>query len=399
METSNLIFLASVRDDKALAKELEDRLTKDGYAFFHETFEEMSMAHDRILFENFEKSPLMLCVVSDAFFANEYAINLLYEAKDMGKKIVFWSEKSYAFRGMMKIRFGREKFVAISAYSSERDAFAELTKIDEMKKCLLKGAKETDNHTGSFSSIDNTFANLKEFRSLTKLDDALIIDEIKKSDTEAISSWLDSFFADDSSASEDDNMTPEELYDKGDEFHYGSKGVKDDKKAFAYYLKAAKEGYASAENKIGFMYSKGLGVEKDDKEAVKWFSKAADRGNRFAQYNLGLKYEFGQGVATDYQKAMELYQRAAGQGYVGAETKIGYMYSKGLGVEKDDKEAVKWYTKAADHGDSIAQYNLGIKYEYGRGVEKDIQKAKELYQKAAEGGSESAKKALARFDD
>ncbi len=48
------------------------------------------------------------------------------------------------------------------------------------------------------------------------------------------------------------------------------------------------------------MYRKGEGVPQDSKEAVKWYRKAADQGLANAQGKLGAMYYYGQGVPKDY---------------------------------------------------------------------------------------------------
>ena len=39
----------------------------------------------------------------------------------------------------------------------------------------------------------------------------------------------------------------------------------------------ADPGNAAAQNKLGFNYANGLGVQQDDDEAVKWFRKSAEQ--------------------------------------------------------------------------------------------------------------------------
>ncbi len=41
----------------------------------------------------------------------------------------------------------------------------------------------------------------------------------------------------------------------------------------------AEQGLAEAQNNLGTMYAKGLGVPQDYAEAVKWYRKAAEQGN------------------------------------------------------------------------------------------------------------------------
>ena len=44
---------------------------------------------------------------------------------------------------------------------------------------------------------------------------------------------------------------------------------------------------------------------KDYGEAVKWYTKAAEQGYADAQNQLGYCYEFGEGVDTNHKKAVE----------------------------------------------------------------------------------------------
>ena len=57
-------------------------------------------------------------------------------------------------------------------------------------------------------------------------------------------------------------------------------------------------------NRIGYMYSEGLGVAENGTEAVKWFRKAAEQGYSIAYYNMGLMYELGNGVTKDMGEAV-----------------------------------------------------------------------------------------------
>ena len=50
-------------------------------------------------------------------------------------------------------------------------------------------------------------------------------------------------------------------------------------KTFEQYRKAAEQGDAIAQCKLGLFYEKGIGVAKTPDEAVKWFRKAAKQEN------------------------------------------------------------------------------------------------------------------------
>jgi TPR repeat protein len=180
----------------------------------------------------------------------------------------------------------------------------------------------------------------------------------------------------------------DELYAKG----YNNDKQGNYKEAMKWYLKAAEQGHAPAQNSLGFMYSKGQGVEKDYKEAAKWCQKAAEQGYAQAQFNLGVMYSKGQGVGKDDSEAVKWYRRAAEQKYARAQNILGLMYSRGHGVKQDYKEAVKLYRMAAEQGYIQAQKNLGVMYSKGQGVEQDNIEAARWYNMATEQENIQAKK-------
>ena len=153
-----------------------------------------------------------------------------------------------------------------------------------------------------------------------------------------------------------------------------------------WYRKAADQGDAVAQNKIGVLYDNGLGVPQDSAEAARWYRMAAEQGDALAQNNLGLLYANGRGVPQDYAEAMRWYRKAADQGHAGAQTEIGVLYANGRGVPKDYTEAARWCREAADQGDALAQNNLGFLHQNGLGVPQDYAEAARWYRKAADHG-------------
>ncbi|MGO3666647.1 MAG: tetratricopeptide repeat protein, partial [Psychrobacter sp.] len=85
--------------------------------------------------------------------------------------------------------------------------------------------------------------------------------------------------------------------------------------AMAWYLKAANQGDAGAQNNIGDIYEKGAGVSKDDVKAAQWYLKAANQGDALAQNSLGLMYFEGRGVKQDKIKSQEWYSKSCDNGY------------------------------------------------------------------------------------
>ena len=164
--------------------------------------------------------------------------------------------------------------------------------------------------------------------------------------------------------------------------------------ALVWYERAARSGYSSAQNALGFAYYLGLGVDKSYSNSFFWYQKAADQNDATAQDFLGNLYELGQGVTQDYAKAFFWYQKAADQGNAHAQNFLGNLYQNGQGVTQDYAKAFFWYQKAADQGFSLGQLNLGNMYFSGRGVTKDKDKAISLFKSAAAKGNENAKKVL-----
>ena len=178
--------------------------------------------------------------------------------------------------------------------------------------------------------------------------------------------------------------------------YYKGHGVeKDYSKAVYWYQKAAEAGVSDAQFRLAIRYYNGEGVEKDLSKAVYWWQKAADAGNTDALFNLAYCYRCGEGVEKDLSKAVYLYQKAAEAGHSYAQHNLANCYFIGHGVEKDFSKAVYWFQKAADAGNSTAQNNLAHCYERGRGIELDFSKAVYWWQRAAESGESTAQYNLA----
>ena len=90
--------------------------------------------------------------------------------------------------------------------------------------------------------------------------------------------------------------------------------LQDYAEAVMWYRKAAKQGYANAQNHLGWMYRNGRGVEQD-LEAVKWFQKAAEQGEAYAQNDPG----------NDKDKDVE---RLCGCGHVVSAAEQGEAYAQ-----------------------------------------------------------------------
>ena len=135
---------------------------------------------------------------------------------------------------------------------------------------------------------------------------------------------------------------------------------KDYKTAYKLWLPLAEQGNATAQNNLGLMYRKGLGVPQDYKEAVRLYRLSAEQGNADAQYNLGSMYALGLGVPQDYQEAFRSYRLSAEQGKADAQYNLGLMYDNGQGVPQDYVSAHMWWNICGSGGDEDCVKNRNI---------------------------------------
>jgi TPR repeat protein len=205
--------------------------------------------------------------------------------------------------------------------------------------------------------------------------------------------------------------------------------MKQDDKARELNLKAADQGYADAQWRVGFYYQNGeIGLPKNETEAARYYKLAAaqghplgqaflgglylrgagglplnaveaarllklaaDQGLPIAQYSLGILYEKGVGVPRDLAQAASAYRKAADQGNADAQNNLGFMYENGRGVPKDDTEAAGWFRKAAEQGNATGQFKLGVMYRTGSGgLPQNDHEAVRLYGLAADQGNADA---------
>lgn len=112
--------------------------------------------------------------------------------------------------------------------------------------------------------------------------------------------------------------------------------------ALSLWRKAADQGYAPAQARLGDMYDK----TDEDKEAVEWYRKAAAQGSAAGEFGLGEMYAKGEGVAKDPAQAYAYISRAAEKDYVPAMLILREAYrSGGLGLSRDDARSAEWDAK------------------------------------------------------
>lgn len=227
--------------------------------------------------------------------------------------------------------------------------------------------------------------------------------------------------------------------------------------AVRWYRKAAKQGNADAQYRLGFLAGWGLGIDFDEAEkwmykaaeqghvdacneigrweesvddykaSIKWYRMASEKGNADATGSLAEFYEYGLGVEKNLEEAEQLYIKAVALGGPYEQYELARFYERAGSVEKSIKwyqnaaeegchfaqlwiavnferqnnyeDAIKWYGRSAKQDNAEAQYALGRCFECGNGIAKDEIEAVKWYRKAAEQGDEEAKAALERLGE
>jgi TPR repeat protein len=138
------------------------------------------------------------------------------------------------------------------------------------------------------------------------------------------------------------------------------------------FRRAAIQGYAASQYRLGYCYESGEGEAQSFSTANDWYEKAAKQGHVDAQYKLGHSYRVGRGAPINLPLAMEWYKKAAANGDSDALNNVGWMYSTGQGVEANSTEAYRWFVEAGKHGDMGSQLEVSRRLTEGDGVDKDL---------------------------
>jgi hypothetical protein len=128
----------------------------------------------------------------------------------------------------------------------------------------------------------------------------------------------------------------------GEAYDFGNGAPHDGEKAMQYYLMAAKQGHAEAQNSVG----SGLQAEKKYAEALPWYERAAAQGHALATNNLAYLYDTGLGVPQNRDKGFELYSHAADLGFADSMWNLANMYGAGQVGKVDMVMACVWTVRA-----------------------------------------------------
>ena len=202
----------------------------------------------------------------------------------------------------------------------------------------------------------------------------------------------------------------EAQYRLGDCYLETASDEDDEKKGAAWLLKAEAQGSLAASGWLARFYEFGTGVPKNAAEAVGRYRRIAELAEnreafRFhrdeivlAQYRLAECCFHGNGTEQDPEQAVHFYRLAAENGNIFAQHKLGRCLEKGTGVPRNEAEAVEWYRKAAEHGNTDARCELAYCYKNGIGVAKDEAEAAEWFREAARSFALGAERELEELE-
>ena len=139
-----------------------------------------------------------------------------------------------------------------------------------------------------------------------------------------------------------------------------------------------------AQGNLGSMFNSGTGVSENEELAFEWYKKAADQGYAFVQHSVAQCYEYGTGVKQDKDEALKYYRLAAETGNPSSQMALGKIYLNGTMVEEDDNEGVRWIKMAAEQNYSEALNLLAVMHFNGTVVQQDKSMAFKYIDKAVQ---------------
>lgn len=127
-------------------------------------------------------------------------------------------------------------------------------------------------------------------------------------------------------------------------------------------MRQAEAGDTNAQFRVATAYDSGQGAPRDGKEAMRWYLKAAENGHAEAQNSVGS----GLQAAKRFKEALPWYERASAQRHALATNNLAYLYDLGLGVSQDRRRAFELYSRAADLGWAESMWNIANMYGAGQ---------------------------------
>ncbi|WP_455375022.1 SEL1-like repeat protein [Kaarinaea lacus] len=186
--------------------------------------------------------------------------------------------------------------------------------------------------------------------------------------------------------------------------------IKNERRAFEWFSKAAEGFHADALFQVGKMHYHGIGTNKDLEKAKKFLELAKEQNIAAADELLaGIDQEKTQSsppsspvqiASVQKKSAGEIMLDAAQKGNANAQYQVATAYLNGkMGLQKNQESALIWLERAAKNNHKDAQYLLGSLYYNGNPVKRNLETAKFWLNKSAKSGVENAKVLISAIND
>ena len=130
-------------------------------------------------------------------------------------------------------------------------------------------------------------------------------------------------------------------------------------KEFARTLAAARQGDATAMERVADFYAAGEGTKPNAAQAVEWYKNAAQKENNTAAWKLAQLYIEGKEIPQNLEQAANYVELAAQGGVAAAQNELGRFYREGLGgITAHAGQGFFWRFTAAQQGNKAAQQYL-----------------------------------------
>jgi TPR repeat protein len=140
-------------------------------------------------------------------------------------------------------------------------------------------------------------------------------------------------------------------------YNYGIIVKSNQDKRFRWLLAAVHQGYAPAQERLGWHYACEGSLKWDERDwhkVVLWLTEASDQNYPKAHVTLGSCCWRGEGIREDRPEALRLFKKAAAQQCYGAFHFLGGYYSKGKYVDRDLVKG-NWYYKRAKRREAFVR--------------------------------------------
>ncbi|HSI16020.1 MAG TPA: tetratricopeptide repeat protein [Chthoniobacter sp.] len=175
---------------------------------------------------------------------------------------------------------------------------------------------------------------------------------------------------------------------------------KDIKEARTWYEKAAEQGSLPSQLWLGkALFLGDSGLDKDYVAAARWLMPAAEKGDAWAQNAMGMIYERPLGVKRDVKGAEKWFVLAAEQGDVKAQANLGLLIFSNTGLPVDKVAGYKWLALASEHDEATAfnalkEIVLGLSPEVIAEGRRQVEEYKAKHQLPAKDSTSAAAQTL-----